>query len=109
MSVRVPRLTDSLVCDNSHPPPTMSSPKLPHVLLFGLGGIGGVYACILSLSKRCRVSVVARSNYTAVKDKGYFIKSSKFGDHDDIRFDGGECVAWSAGVSLGHVLDHRGL
>ena len=61
-----------------------------NVLLFGLGGIGGVYACILALSGKCNVHVVARSNYQSVKDKGFRLKSSVFGDHDDIKFDGGE-------------------
>jgi ketopantoate reductase len=61
-----------------------------NVLLFGLGGIGGVYACILHLSGKCNVHVVARSNYEAVKSKGFMLVSPKFGDHDDIKFAGGE-------------------
>lgn len=60
----------------------------PNVLLFGLGGIGGVYACILALSKQASVSVVARSNYEQVKNKGLRFVSNKFGNHD-IKFDGG--------------------
>lgn len=62
----------------------------PNVLLFGLGGIGGIYACILHLSGQCDVSVVARSNYEAVKTKGFYMISNKFGNHDDIKFAGGE-------------------
>lgn len=65
----------------------------PNVLLFGLGGIGGVYACILALSKKANVSVVARSNYTQVKEKGLRFVSNKFGNHD-IRFDGGELPSY---------------
>lgn len=60
------------------------------VLLFGLGGIGGVYACILALGGQCDVHVVARSNYEAVKKNGFRIVSPKFGNHDDIKFAGGK-------------------
>jgi len=60
-----------------------------NVLLFGLGGIGGIYASILSLSKAVNVHVVARSNYESVKERGFKLVSQKFGDHD-ITFDGGE-------------------
>jgi hypothetical protein len=61
-----------------------------NVLLFGLGGIGGIYACILHLSGKCDVSVVARSNYKAVSEKGFRLVSPKFGDHPSIKFAGGE-------------------
>ncbi|ORX36226.1 ketopantoate reductase PanE/ApbA C terminal-domain-containing protein [Kockovaella imperatae] len=60
----------------------------PNVLVFGLGGIGGVYACLLSLSERCCVHVVARSNYESVKTRGFRLVSPKLGDHDDIQFAG---------------------
>jgi len=60
----------------------------PAVLLFGLGGIGGVYACILFLGGQCDVHVVARSNYQAVKEKGYRLTSPLFGNHNDIHFAG---------------------
>ena len=63
--------------------------NLPNVLIFGLGGIGGVYASILSLSGKCNVHVVARSNYNAIKSHGFRLKSPKFGDHDDIKLAGG--------------------
>jgi len=63
-----------------------------NVLLFGLGGIGGVYACILALSGKCDVHVVARSNYESVKNNGFRLKSPIFGDHDDIKFAGGACA-----------------
>ncbi|WWC98951.1 hypothetical protein V866_005845 [Kwoniella sp. B9012] len=58
------------------------------VLLFGLGGIGGIYACILQLSGKCDVHVVARSNYAAVKEKGFKLISPKFGNHDGLKFAG---------------------
>ena len=60
-----------------------------NVLIFGLGGIGGVYACLLHLSQRCDVSVVARSNYAAVTEKGFRMISPTLGNHEDIRFAGG--------------------
>lgn len=59
-------------------------------MLFGLGGIGGVYACILHLSGLVNVHVVARSNFDSVKNNGFRLKSPIFGDHDDIKFAGGE-------------------
>lgn len=64
-----------------------SSNSKPNALLFGLGSIGGVYASILSRSGQADTSVVARSNYAAVKDKGFGLESEKFGKHH-IVFDG---------------------
>ncbi|WVQ77424.1 hypothetical protein IAR50_007110 [Cryptococcus sp. DSM 104548] len=60
----------------------------PNVLLFGLGGIGGIYASILQLSQRCNVHVVARSNYEKVKENGFKIVSPKFGNHEGMKFAG---------------------
>ncbi|ODN77035.1 hypothetical protein, variant [Cryptococcus amylolentus CBS 6039] len=60
----------------------------PNVLLFGLGGIGGIYASILQLSQRCNVHVVARSNYQKVKENGFTIVSPKFGNHTGMKFAG---------------------
>ncbi|KAE8540667.1 hypothetical protein D1P53_003031 [Cryptococcus gattii VGV] len=60
----------------------------PSVLLFGLGGIGGIYASILQLSGKCDVHVVARSNYHKVRNQGFKIVSPKFGNHDGMRFAG---------------------
>jgi hypothetical protein len=68
-----------------------NSAERENVLLFGLGGIGGIYACILHLSGKCDVSVVARSNYKAVSEKGFKLVSPKFGDHPSIKFAGGQC------------------
>ncbi|KAL1410306.1 hypothetical protein Q8F55_004312 [Vanrija albida] len=65
---------------------TSASPK-PNALLFGLGSIGGVYASILARSGAADVSVVARSNYAAVKEHGFGLESEKFGSHH-ITFDG---------------------
>jgi ketopantoate reductase len=63
-----------------------------NVLLFGLGGIGGVYASILHLSNSVNVHVVARSNYEQVKEKGFKLVSPKFGDHESLKFAGGESL-----------------
>lgn len=71
-----------------------------NVLLFGLGGIGGIYACILHLSGLCDVSVVARSNYDAVSQKGFRLKSPKFGDHDSLKFAGGVSIQPERGARL---------
>lgn len=51
------------------------------VLLYGLGAIGSFYAFILSRSENVRLTVVARSNYDAVKDKGLTITSENHGHH----------------------------
>ncbi|KAI1331615.1 2-dehydropantoate 2-reductase [Xylariaceae sp. FL0255] len=51
------------------------------VLLYGLGAIGSFYAFILSLVPNVRLTVVARSNYDAVKSKGINITSENHGKH----------------------------
>ncbi|RAK96789.1 ketopantoate reductase family protein [Aspergillus ibericus CBS 121593] len=51
------------------------------VLLYGLGAIGSFYAFILHRSQRVRLTVVARSNYTAVKENGILLKSANHGAH----------------------------
>ncbi|WVQ83437.1 hypothetical protein IAT38_005578 [Cryptococcus sp. DSM 104549] len=79
----------------------------PNVLLFGLGGIGGIYACILQLSGKVNVHVVARSNYQRVKDKGFQLVSTKFGRHEGLRFAGvwkSTQDAAASGNQFSHVL-----
>ncbi|ORY70327.1 2-dehydropantoate 2-reductase [Pseudomassariella vexata] len=51
------------------------------VLLYGLGAIGSFYAFVLSRSPRVRLTVVARSNYDAVKSHGLLINSQNHGQH----------------------------
>ncbi|OJD40675.1 2-dehydropantoate 2-reductase [Diplodia corticola] len=51
------------------------------VLLYGLGAIGSFYAFILSRAPKVRLTVVARSNYAAVKEKGLTIDSQNHGKH----------------------------
>lgn len=46
--------------------------------MYGLGAIGGFYASVLNKAG-CQVSVVARSNYEAVKSNGLSMTSSVFG------------------------------
>ncbi|PYH40347.1 ketopantoate reductase family protein [Aspergillus saccharolyticus JOP 1030-1] len=58
----------------------MSENKI-EVLLFGLGAIGSFYAFILRNSPRVRLTVVARSNYAAVKEHGILLKSANHGEH----------------------------
>ncbi|KAL6246178.1 hypothetical protein RBB50_007331 [Rhinocladiella similis] len=55
--------------------------KQVNVMLYGLGAIGSFYAFILNQSKRVRLTVVARSNYEAVKNNGLHISSMNHGDH----------------------------
>ncbi|KAF2165336.1 hypothetical protein M409DRAFT_55750 [Zasmidium cellare ATCC 36951] len=52
-----------------------------NVLLFGLGAIGGFYAFILSKNPNVSLSVIARSNYEAVKQNGLHITSALHGTH----------------------------
>ncbi|KAJ5102491.1 hypothetical protein N7532_003020 [Penicillium argentinense] len=51
------------------------------VLLYGLGAIGSFYAFILHRTGRVRLTVVARSNYEAVKANGITINSENHGQH----------------------------
>ncbi|KAJ5129953.1 uncharacterized protein N7515_005992 [Penicillium bovifimosum] len=51
------------------------------VLVYGLGAIGSFYAFILSRTERVRLTVVARSNYEAVRANGITIKSEIHGEH----------------------------
>ncbi|KAG2413179.1 hypothetical protein HFD88_002368 [Aspergillus terreus] len=51
------------------------------VLLFGLGAIGSFYAFILQRCPQVRLTVVARSNYDAVKSEGVLIDSANHGQH----------------------------
>ncbi|TCD70347.1 hypothetical protein EIP91_003699 [Steccherinum ochraceum] len=55
------------------------------ILLVGLGAVGAIYAFILQSKGLARVTVVARSNYEAVKENGMHIKSLKYGDHEGWR------------------------
>ncbi|KAL1743739.1 hypothetical protein HDZ31DRAFT_83189 [Schizophyllum fasciatum] len=50
------------------------------VLLVGFGAVGAIYSLILQNSGRVRLTVVARSNYEAIKHGGVQYKSEKFGN-----------------------------
>ncbi|KAL7409359.1 6-phosphogluconate dehydrogenase [Mrakia frigida] len=58
------------------------------VLLFGMGGIGSTYACILQLAGGCEVSVIARSNLKQIQEKGLDFESSALGNKKGIKFAG---------------------
>ncbi|KAI5365378.1 Putative ketopantoate reductase ApbA/PanE, 6-phosphogluconate dehydrogenase-like domain superfamily [Septoria linicola] len=49
-----------------------------NILVFGTGGVGCVYATILEKGG-ARVTTVCRSNYDAVKEKGIWMRSAKWG------------------------------
>ncbi|GJC94511.1 2-dehydropantoate 2-reductase [Colletotrichum higginsianum] len=59
----------------------MATDQQVDVLLYGLGAIGSFYAFILSRVPRVRLTVVARSNYDAVKENGIIITSENHGEH----------------------------
>ncbi|KAL4263663.1 Ketopantoate Reductase-Related [Pleurotus pulmonarius] len=56
---------------------------MKEVLIVGFGAVGALYSLILQRSGVARVTVVARSNYSAVKDQGVQFKSKKFGEIKD--------------------------
>ncbi|KIW89130.1 uncharacterized protein Z519_09982 [Cladophialophora bantiana CBS 173.52] len=52
------------------------------VLFFGAGAIGAFYASRVARNANTNVSVVCRSNYSAVKASGFRITSSQYGDYN---------------------------
>ncbi|KAK9895444.1 putative ketopantoate reductase family protein [Cystobasidium minutum MCA 4210] len=56
------------------------------ILLFGLGGVGSVYAYILNESPNAQVTVCARSNYKNVSEQGLDFQSEKYGNHPNYKF-----------------------
>ena len=50
------------------------------VLIFGAGAIGAFYGSRLALIPSLRVSVVCRSNFKAVKDGGFNVESTQYGN-----------------------------
>ncbi|KAJ7132942.1 ketopantoate reductase PanE/ApbA C terminal-domain-containing protein [Mycena filopes] len=76
-------------------------------LIFGLGAVGSTYAYILQAGNQVRVSVVARSNASVIKEKGLALRSRKFGDHEGLRFHAvySDCQeAASSGLSFSYVI-----
>ncbi|KAG6380185.1 ketopantoate reductase PanE/ApbA-domain-containing protein [Boletus reticuloceps] len=57
----------------------MSAPT-KEVLVVGFGAVGSIYSHILKRSGLARVTVVARSNYDAVREHGMDIQSKKYGN-----------------------------
>lgn len=57
-----------------------------NILCFGLGGVGSVYAYILSKAPNVQVTVAARSNYKVVKEQGLDFQSEKFGNTSGYKF-----------------------
>ncbi|KAJ8125240.1 hypothetical protein O1611_g8399 [Lasiodiplodia mahajangana] len=57
----------------------MAAPGQLDVMVYGLGAIGSFYAFILNRVEHVRLTVVARSNYNAVKNNGFTITSENHG------------------------------
>lgn len=57
-----------------------------NIFLFGLGGVGAVYAFILNEAPNAQVTVCGRSNFQAVRDQGLEIRSEKFGERKGYKF-----------------------
>ncbi|KAJ6508429.1 ketopantoate reductase PanE/ApbA C terminal-domain-containing protein [Mycena sanguinolenta] len=77
------------------------------VLVFGLGAVGSAYAYILHAENQVRVSVVARSNASVIRENGLTLRSAKFGDHEGIRFNAvfSDCEeAAKSGLSFSYVV-----
>ncbi|KAI8941584.1 hypothetical protein NX059_002799 [Plenodomus lindquistii] len=51
------------------------------ILILGAGAIGAFYASRLALAPNTSVSVICRSNYTAVSTSGFRITSPQYGDY----------------------------
>ncbi|KAF9494349.1 6-phosphogluconate dehydrogenase C-terminal domain-like protein [Pleurotus eryngii] len=52
---------------------------MKEVLLVGFGAVGALYSLVFKRSGLARVTAVARSNYSIVRDQGVHFKSQKFG------------------------------
>jgi len=52
------------------------------ILFFGAGAIGAFYASRVALSPDTNVSVICRSNYSAVANNGFKITSPQYGDYN---------------------------
>lgn len=63
------------------PPPSFLLLAAASPIVTLLHRIGSFYAFILSRSEKVRLSVVARSNYDAVKAKGLTLNSENHGSH----------------------------
>ncbi|KAJ2804975.1 hypothetical protein H4R20_002281, partial [Coemansia guatemalensis] len=59
----------------------MSSDAAIKVLLLGAGALGSIFAWRLQEGDKAKVTVVCRSNYSAVKSKGFSIISEAYGKH----------------------------
>ncbi|KAG7192769.1 uncharacterized protein KQ657_001552 [Scheffersomyces spartinae] len=58
---------------------------LPKVLIVGAGGIGTINALALDLNGKADATLVVRSDYNLVKEKGYEINSSMYGNFHNWR------------------------
>lgn len=85
-SIQASAYTQSISTITSTSTLTMASED---ILLFGLGGVGAVYAYILSRAQNVRVTVAARSNYKVVKEQGLEIQSEKYGNTSGYKFHNG--------------------
>ncbi|KAI0782925.1 6-phosphogluconate dehydrogenase C-terminal domain-like protein [Abortiporus biennis] len=56
--------------------------KVKDVLFVGFGAVGAIFAYTLKKGSNARVTIVARSNYEAIKaSNGMYYKSQKYGEH----------------------------
>ena len=60
-------------------------PETPNVLIIGAGGVGVIVALSLHTAGKCNVSLVVRSDYKHVLERGYKISSVDHGELDGWR------------------------
>ncbi|PRP84457.1 hypothetical protein PROFUN_08042 [Planoprotostelium fungivorum] len=59
----------------------MSGGQETRILIVGTGAVGGFYGSRMHQPPQTKVSVLCRSNYNAVKEKGITLKTRDFGDY----------------------------
>ena len=74
-----------------------------HVLLIGVGSIGGVYLYQLQRA-RCFVTAVCRSNYEVVKERGFKLTSVRFGNVNYKPDNMIRTVAEASGQHFDHIV-----
>jgi len=53
-----------------------------NILIFGAGAIGAFYGSRLAQGKDVEVSVICRSNYDVVKERGFHVDSPYYGEYN---------------------------
>jgi ketopantoate reductase len=76
------------------------------VLLVGSGGVGTIAALNLELGGLAQVTAVLRSNYEAVKEKGFTIRSADHGTLSEWRPTKSEALAIDQSFFLSKIVTY---